>query len=465
MGDLEDVDSPEGFTAVLVALLDGELRTRSAASLAKRAAVAENSLANWRAGAIPQVAQLEQLLGACRVPADRYGAWHGARERAVRARKAVRPGARSRGRLGESYLLEGLTELPARVEIFGEDPVHLYVGTRGHESFVDLDTGAQLEDTAWMGRLTAARGQVGERGFVQIGRDGSLAVCAELPQRSGQVELRSPWANEREYERITASKSYGDTFAGIGHCSDWTCQAFAIGSSLFIYKGHTLNNATNLYAQRVRTPGALESLPSRPEMITSVRVAPDGDLVATVFELSGVVLWDPATLRVVGKPLGASGEKVDAMEFSPDGSVLAAASGGAVYLWDLYSLREQNGRSLDGYTGEVKGLWFSPDGRLLTTSSVRGGVRLWDVATSAGRRSSCPRARHGFAGCVLARRCPPGCGRGCRGSRPRPAPGYLRFGDRHCPTSRSASLPRRTGAAPPALSATDLWFYPSETVA
>ncbi|MFD8637425.1 WD40 repeat domain-containing protein [Streptomyces sp. NPDC059533] len=115
---------------------------------------------------------------------------------------------------------------------------------------------------------------------------------------------------------------------------------------------------------------------SRPEKITSVRVAPDGDLIATGFEVSGVGLWDPATLRVVGRPLSVSGGNVDAMEFSPDGSVLAVASGGAVHLWDPYSLRVQNGRPLDGYTGDAQILRFPPDGTLLATSSVRGGVRL-----------------------------------------------------------------------------------------
>ncbi|MFF4012767.1 WD40 repeat domain-containing protein [Streptomyces sp. NPDC001717] len=381
MGSLEDVGTPEGFTAVLVALLDGELRTRSAASLAKRAAVAENSLANWRAGAIPQVAQLDQLLGACRVPPDRYGAWHAARERAVRARKAIRPASPSRGRLGESYLLAGLTALPTRIEVFGDDPVHLYVNAMTGEVVVDLDTGAPVADTSWMDRLTAARGQVGERGFVQIDCGGSIAVWVTLPDGHGKVEIRSRWVDAQDYETIdfSAVRQPGDTVTGIWHSSDWTCQAFAIADRLFV-KRRFIQDTTSPYAQGVQNhPDSYP--PSRPERITAVSVAPDGDLIATASEISGVELWDPDTLRVVGKPLGASGENVDAMEFSPGGTVLAVASGGAVHLWDPYSLRKQSGRPLDGYTGDVKGLWFSPDGTLLATSSVRGGVRLWDVTT------------------------------------------------------------------------------------
>ncbi|MFE1442696.1 WD40 repeat domain-containing protein [Streptomyces sp. NPDC058739] len=385
MGDLEDVGTPQEFTAALVALLDGALlRTGSAASLAKLAAVAENSLANWRAGAIPQSLQLEQLLGACRVPSDRYGAWHGARARAVRARKVVRAESLPRGRLGESRLLAGLSGLPMRIELFGEDPVHLYVvGTRTGEAVVDLDTGEPMADTSWMDRLTTARSQVRERGFVQIGRDGSIAVWVTLPDGYGSVEIRSPWANGHDYETITCTmvRQPGDTVIGIGHSSDWTCQAFAIGSSLYVQYQGTGRDATSPYARQVKDRQHRSYERDRPERITLVSVAPDGDLVATASEVCGIELWDPATLRVVGKPLGVSGEKVDAMEFSPDGTVLAVASGGAVHLWDPYSLREQSGRPLDGYTGDVKGLWFSPDSTLLATSSIRGGVRLWDPAT------------------------------------------------------------------------------------
>jgi len=46
-------------------------------------------------------------------------------------------------------------------------------------------------------------------------------------------------------------------------------------------------------------------------------------------------LWDIATSRADGDPLIATGERVFAAAFSPDGSVLAAASESATALWNI----------------------------------------------------------------------------------------------------------------------------------
>jgi WD40 repeat protein len=137
-------------------------------------------------------------------------------------------------------------------------------------------------------------------------------------------------------------------------------------------------------------PNQLSVLRGHDCEVTSVAFSPDGKILASA---SGddpisysdrfygvpneIMLWEVASGREL-HTLTEHADEVTSVAFSPDGKTLASGSSDqTIKLWDVKSGSELH--ALKGHSHEVTSVAFSPDGMTLASGSVDGQIRLWQV--------------------------------------------------------------------------------------
>ncbi|MCT7964003.1 DUF4429 domain-containing protein [Laspinema sp. D1] len=127
--------------------------------------------------------------------------------------------------------------------------------------------------------------------------------------------------------------------------------------------------------------GRVLNLSSHKGFIQSVKVSPDGQTIASGGFDDAIKLWNLTNgepIRTLSGQPGRS-EGVQCVAFSPDGALLATASGShkTIKLWDWL-----NGELLCTLSDHIKGVYavsFTPDSKTLISGSMDQTIKVWQA--------------------------------------------------------------------------------------
>jgi WD40 repeat protein/transcriptional regulator with XRE-family HTH domain len=132
------------------------------------------------------------------------------------------------------------------------------------------------------------------------------------------------------------------------------------------------------------TGNLLKEYPDFSDVVAGLTFSPDGRRFA--ISDGTIHVWQFSVNAADGQASISSQELFtirDALSdtFSPDGNQLAGISGNAIKIWDAATGREL--LTLNGHTGWVSGVAFSPNGKSLASASLDGTVKVWSLLSGA----------------------------------------------------------------------------------
>lgn len=200
---------------------------------------------------------------------------------------------------------------------------------------------------------------------------------------------------EAEQARVTAQRARDEArralyYQEVGRAyHEWEASNLALAERLLDSAGHKQKGWEWSFVRGLCRSDLL-TLPGHPDAVAAVSYSPDGAVLASATGTWGglrageIRTWDARTGRLL-RTFGGAIAPVHDLAFRPDGRQLATASvafssglPAGVFLWDAATGAEV-GR-LKGETSTFS-VAYSPDGTRLATGGIAGQVRLWDAST------------------------------------------------------------------------------------
>jgi WD40 repeat protein len=223
----------------------------------------------------------------------------------------------------------------------------------------DSDTGSML--AVFRRKPIWLRGHIDAATGVAFSPDGQmLATCGA----DGTVKLWNPMDGRLDTEGPDSAISSDRPAASITYSPDGTRLAAARDNRITLWDAQTL------------VEGA--TLKSEGGDLTNIAFSPDGSLLAAASKDWPVLVWDLDSQRIKTALVGHSAG-VNSVRYSSNGKIILSASDdGAVRMWDAGTGRPI--ARLDGHKGPVLTAIFSPDGKLAASAGADHSVQLWNVS-------------------------------------------------------------------------------------
>jgi len=230
-------------------------------------------------------------------------------------------------------------------------------------------------------------GTIAYAGGSSTGSDFSIYLLAPGSEEPVALELHSNQVTDLEWQGNRLISVSVDGQVGIWSDGELV-DVINAGNAIFSVSAHdnmialALNNWSIELWSIEGEPGSwslIRTLQGHTNRVNAVEFSPDGSRLVSGSLDETVILWDTATGEIIGEPLTNHTNSVETVRFSPSGNIFASGSRDTTIV--LYDALTGNliGPPLIAHENWVNDIAFSPDGERMVSVSTDRSVILWNI--------------------------------------------------------------------------------------